>query len=279
LGDSLALGRMVVSASGTAAENFDVGAFTAEEIQFLEVDVHGRLLRFEIFAENRLGDAVVRLYERYAELLSDGPERTRATATARPVAVWGGPPDLDRFAASVAPRFECMDRRVFGTWSARGAEEWLQHWRLQLDLVTGGGPRIEDVLALEPAAYLIRATYAGTNLASGGAYENHLLALFVLGADGLLERAEAFEGDAEADALARFDELTAEAARFAGEPSRAAERGERRVRANAATANAVRTDAAIAARDADALPTLCADSSEVVDHVRGVTYDRRGLLA
>src|SRR5262249_19125335 len=38
LGDSLALGRMVVSASGTAAENFDVGAFTAEEIQFLEVD-------------------------------------------------------------------------------------------------------------------------------------------------------------------------------------------------------------------------------------------------
>src|SRR5262249_50774052 len=69
LGDSLALVRAVVSGSSTAAENFDIGAFNAEEIQLLEVDVHGRLLRFELFAENRQGDAVARLYERHAELL------------------------------------------------------------------------------------------------------------------------------------------------------------------------------------------------------------------
>src|SRR5262249_44987194 len=90
LGDSLALGRAVVTASGTAAENFDVGAFDAEEIQLIEVDVHGRLLRFELFAENRLGDAVARLYERYAELLPNGPARERAAATARSVAAWLG---------------------------------------------------------------------------------------------------------------------------------------------------------------------------------------------
>src|SRR5205823_13996064 len=75
--------------------------------------------------------------------------------------------------------------------------------------------------------------------------------------------------------LARFDELTAEpaAARFP------AERHERGVRSNAATAHAARLDAAIAARDFDALPTLLADEYEVVEHTTGVTYDRQGQLS
>ena len=51
----------------------------------------------------------------------------------------------------------------------------------------------------------------------------------------------------ETEALARFDELTAEpaAARRAAAPSRAAEKRERRVRPNAATANAARLEAAV----------------------------------
>ena len=37
-------------------------------------------------AVEHLGDAIVRLYERYAELLPDGPEQARAAATAHSVA-------------------------------------------------------------------------------------------------------------------------------------------------------------------------------------------------
>src|SRR5262249_19899841 len=48
----------------------------------------------------------------------------------------------------------------------------------------------------------------------------------------------------------------------------------RRVGANAATACAARVDAAIAARDADALSTLSADEWEVVDHTTATAWDR-----
>src|SRR5206468_1233567 len=53
---------------------------------------------------------------------------------------------------------------------------------------------------------------------------------------------------------------------------------QRRVRANAASSNAARLEAAVAARDPDALSTLLAECHEVVDHPTGATYDRRGLL-
>jgi hypothetical protein len=52
----------------------------------------------------------------------------------------------------------------------------------------------------------------------------------------------------------------------------------RRVRGNGATAQAARVDAAIAARDADALPTLFAADLRVVDHATGVDFDREGVL-
>ena len=52
----------------------------------------------------------------------------------------------------------------------------------------------------------------------------------------------------------------------------------RRVPPNAATAIAARLDAAVAARDADALYALFADHSETVHHPTGATYDRAGAL-
>src|SRR5262249_57843258 len=52
----------------------------------------------------------------------------------------------------------------------------------------------------------------------------------------------------------------------------------RRVRANAATAHIARIEAAIAARDAEALPTLFTDASEVIDHITGVNFGRQGTL-
>src|SRR5262249_49921014 len=153
--------------------------------------------------------------------------------------------------------------------------------RAVLDLADDVAIRDDDILDLRPDGLVERQIHSGIDRASGGAYERHYLLLRVFGPDGLVMRMEQFEPDSEAEALARFDELTGEAsaARLASAPSRAAERVGRRVRANAATANAARTDAALVARDADALPTLCTDSWEVTDHVHGITYDRQGFLA
>ena len=130
--------------------------------------------------------------------------------------------------------------------------------------------RVDDVLGLRSDALLVRWTNLGTERAGGGAYERQFLRLCVFGADGLLTRIELFDADRDAEALARFDELTPLAARTR------APRSARRVRPNAATAHAARLDAAIAARDADALATLLADESEVVDHPTGATLRPAG---
>src|SRR5262249_20126193 len=95
LGDSLALCRSTTAASGFAGRKFDVGPYESEWLVLVEADARERRRRLEVFAVDRLGDAVVRLYERYAELLPDGPERARAAATARSVATLPGPLSLD----------------------------------------------------------------------------------------------------------------------------------------------------------------------------------------
>src|SRR5207244_606099 len=104
--------------------------------------------------------------------------------------------------------------------------------------------------------------------------------LNVFGPDGLT-RVEFFDTDHEDEALARFDELTAAppAVRFATAPPRVAKKLERRVRPNAATVHLARLDAAIAAHDADALPTLFANEYDVPNAASAVGDRLRAALA
>src|SRR5262249_37927988 len=85
LGDSLALCRLSYAGSGASGRRFDFGPYESRAILLVEVDVGSRRRREERFAEQHLGDAIVRLYERYAELLPDGPERNRAATISRTV--------------------------------------------------------------------------------------------------------------------------------------------------------------------------------------------------
>src|SRR5439155_22821327 len=61
-------------------------------------------------------------------------------------------------------------------------------------------------------ALLARQTNVGTARTGGGVFERAFLFLRVFGADGLVTRLEQFDVDREDEALARFDELTAEPA-------------------------------------------------------------------
>jgi len=280
LGDALALCRMSLSAGGVARGSFDVGAYEVERVVLFEVDAQGRCGRAETFASDHLDDAVAHMYERYAELLSDGPARTRAAATARSVAANMGPHDVARYATAIGPAIEFADHRTMGFESVRGADGMLRVLRSINEVAHDVANRVDDVLELRSDAYLLRWTNFGTDRAGGGAFERHLLLLWVFGTDGLVTRWELFDADREAEALARFDELAAEpaSARLAAAASRAAEKRERRVRANAATANAARFDAAVAAQDAEAFLTLLADRVEAVDHTTGLEYDRERAI-
>jgi hypothetical protein len=70
--------------------------------------------------------------------------------------------------------------------------------------------RVHDVLALRSDAPLLRVTTLGTERTGGGAWERPVLVLLLCGRDGLVTHFELFDPDREAEALARFDELTAE---------------------------------------------------------------------
>jgi hypothetical protein len=254
LGDTLAISRVSTSAGGFAGRTFDVGAYEKEEIDLIEVDTQGRQRRCEVFAAERLGDAIARLYERYADLLPDGPARIRAAATARSVATaLTGPYDAERYASMLAPAVEVVDHRTLGTWSARGAEAVLAHLRAMLEVADDVAFRDHEVLGLRSDALLTRRTHAGTARAGGGAYERLFLILWVFGTDGLQMRGEYFDADRDAEALARFDKLAAEP------PATA------RI-TNAATRARDRLQEAFDARDWDAFGPLCAP---------GLVYDDR----
>jgi ketosteroid isomerase-like protein len=269
LGPSLALLRLRLSASGSLSRSMDVGAYEKDEIHSVETDAQGRRRGGEAWSLNHLGDAVARLYERYAELLPEGPERERAEAVARSISAMASQPDTARRAAVFAPDIEVVDHRTLGTWSARGAESALRHFESIFQVSDAPTLRDHDVLALEPNAVLTLRAHTGVGKESGGAYERRFLNLLVAGADGRLARIEWFDADREAEALARFDAFAAGAA-----PPLVRQR----VRPNAASALAARFEAAFSERDEALLAALWSDALEVVDHPTGACYGREGHL-
>src|SRR5262249_380144 len=193
-------------ASGLAQGKFDVGAYEMEALDLIEVDAEARGRRVERFAPDHLGDAVARLYERYAELLPDGPARTLAAATARPVAPVLGPGSLDACGAALGPDVEVVGDRTRGLPSSRGRDAYLRSLGALLELADDVANRIDDVLAVRSDARLARVTNFGTDRVGGGAYERQFLSLVVFGTDGLITHHEVFDPDRAAEALARLDE-------------------------------------------------------------------------
>src|SRR4029453_17032976 len=195
LGDVLAIDRHVASVEGLKEAHLgEFGVTEFDEVSLLEADDRGRFLRSEIFAPDRLGDAIARLYELYAELLPDGPERNRAAATARSVATMlRGSFDPVRYASRMAPAVQIVDHRILGMFSANGAEAALQNLDSLFNVSDDNPFRVDDVLRLERDALLSRAATCGTDRAGGGAFERPMVAIQIFGADGLLTRIEVFD--------------------------------------------------------------------------------------
>jgi SnoaL-like domain len=222
-------------------------------------------------APDLLGDAVVRLYERYAETVPAGPDRARAAATARSIAALLGPRDSDRTAQVFAPNVGIFDHRASsGPGSARGQDAVRQAQRTIFEPVDGARPSIDDVLALRPAALLILTSHSGGR-GSGVGHERRHLQLWAFSAEGLLEQCEWFDPDRSAEALARFDDFAA----LANPPVPVRRPGI----ANAATVFGARADAAVAARDGDEIEALIAEAAEIVDHRIGRSFGRTERLA
>src|SRR5262249_15609691 len=187
---------------------FDVGTYEREEFDVIEVDPKGRRRREELFAPDRAGDAVVRLYERYAELQPAGPARARATATARSGAAHMGSLDLDSMLSAEARDAEHHDHRsLIGVGLMRGVQRFRESLGALFEAADGIANRVDDIIRVRPDAALLHVTNSGTDRRSGGTYERPFLLLWIFGADGLMTHAELFDVGHEDEALARFDEL------------------------------------------------------------------------
>ena len=255
--------------SWESLDDDDLGAFGAverERIILVEVDASGRQRHVEFFAADHLRNAIVRLYERYADSCADGPLRQRAMTTASAVAV-ALSPEWKRYASAFAPDIEFIDHRTLGFGAGRGADELVRRFSVLDDLAEGLTMRIGDVLRCESDALVVPGGFLGTDRASGGAFEIPAIGLFLFGHDGRVVRYEAFPVEQEDEAVARCDALTA--------PVRQVDR---RVRPNAATETGARYFAAIADRDIDAFGREMSDDYEIVHHPTGATYGRRGMM-
>jgi len=270
LGASLALCRMRNSAAGATPYGLDVGPTEMSYTIVIEADEQARGVRIDMFLEDNLRAAIACLYERYAESLPEGRELTRVREVARSLSTPLGLIDADRVASAAAASFECVDHRTLGAWSARSRDEWVTHWRWQVDLTMGLAMRDDDVLALDSSALLCRQTHFGTSRETGGAFENVVLVLSRFGDDGFTTRVEVFEPDQEDQALSRFDALTGAGEGRAALPL---------PRANIATRCVERWGVAIAARDSNAIGDMLDESLTVVHHATRATYGRREMLA
>jgi ketosteroid isomerase-like protein len=217
LGDRLVLCHRHIGASGTGGHDFDVGAYERDEIVLFEVD-GGACARIEIFADDHLGDALVALYVRYATTVEAGPQSARAAAVARTIATAVRPPDVEAWCATIADAFELVDHRLLGMGSLRGGEAMRANFRAMFDLEERQAIHADDVLAARPDAVLVRLANSGVARDSGGTYERWFLQLVLFDRDGRIVHMEYFDGDRDADALARFEELTAGAELAAAEP-------------------------------------------------------------
>jgi hypothetical protein len=177
-----------------------------------EADARGPCRRIEIFAAGHLDDAIVRLYDRHAELIpaASGGARTAAATAASIATVLVASLDADRYganAAVVSPAIEFVDHRTLGMPAGRGPDEALRNIRALHELTADATFLVHDILGLESGVLLLRTLIAGTDRASGGRFELPALNLVAFDEDGRIARYENFDVGGEAEALARFDAM------------------------------------------------------------------------
>ncbi len=207
LGEGLCLARRRVTASGTGGGRFDVAEFEQDHLVLTDLGADG-VWNSEVFAADRLSDAILRLYERHADLQPEGPARERANETARTIRALQTPFDLAIAEPVLDPDVQSVDHRVLGTWDMKGSHAWRDQVHGLREVSLDATVQDEEVLAAEPEGLLVRRLHSGTERVGGGRYERQFLLLMMFGSGGRLNRWEFFEAGREAEALARFAGLS-----------------------------------------------------------------------
>jgi len=278
LGDSIALCRTTYSMRHIrldADADFEFGEAALEELVLIESDPVGRIARIESFPVTELPRAVSRLYARYAELAPEGTDPEVARVVAETVDVLCSF-DPAQFPTVVAHDIAYRDHRALGFPPLDGRDAVLR-WRDTLGEHDATFD-VEEVIGARPEALLARWVNRGQAIAGGGAFEREFLSLQYFGRSGRLERWEHFDVPRAADALARFEELTATVVPLRGGTGE--QEGTRRlVRTNDATRAAMRVEVKATAQDLTALGEEFGNLSEIIEHSTGAVLHTAHLGA
>src|SRR5438552_2735587 len=249
-GDRLALYRMSIAVvqggSGPAEVAF---------LQIFEVDALGRNVAGFGFDPDDLDGAYAELDRRYAA--GEAAPYARTWETLQRFGRAASARDWEELASVFDPEVVLEDHRLIGWGTLHSRDDWLARIRALVDLAPDVTMRVDHVLALDDRGPLAIARWAGSR--EGGPFEIPFVTVLVLGPDGRIQRAHAYDLEQLDAARARFEAIRVGAA---SDPLAAL------ARPNAASATGDRLRAALAARDWAAMRALCAPGAKFEDRGR-----------
>ncbi len=282
LGPHLLLGLRHIRSSGAKGKHFDVGEYAHTSVTLTESDDESRMRYAEVFAENKLGEAMVRMHERYAGSLPEGPLRQQALNRVETLRAVCGALDVDRMAQYIAADVQHFDHRLAGVGELSGAAAMVNSLRVMIhEMSEHTAGQIIDVRAYTPDTSLLLYESTGVERRSGGRWQRQVWELTRCNSEGLIVHWERFDPEKVDEALARFAELTAATQAVQGQPARERIGVTLRsgVKPNAMTGFMEDFVAALKRRDFDWLRSMFADSYREIDHPTGSTIDNQGTIA
>ncbi len=173
-----------------------------DRISLLETDDTGRLCSVTLFDLQDRSMAMWEGRERFSAgeaAGADAPTTYDAFGRAIQQRDWNAASEF------LSPSLRFDDHRPLSLGVLDG-KQWLESIRVAMDLAPDYGSEVMQVLAWNSRGYLLSLRFHGT-LQGGGPFENVLLSIFVA-SGGKLTHVEPYPIDAQAEALARFEELT-----------------------------------------------------------------------
>jgi hypothetical protein len=196
LGDRIQLGKLSWIGESADAE------FHTDKLRIIEVDASGRLRRVVLFDIDDRRAAVVDALARFVAGEASGAEGPASYVEfARGLATL----DWDAVREVSSPALVFDDRRPLGL-GVLSREQWIASLRIQAEMAPDVSFEPVRVLAWNRHGFVVSMRTHG-NLRDGGPFENVFLSI-QLASGGKLVRVEPHPIDAEAEALARFEELT-----------------------------------------------------------------------
>src|SRR5207247_2160307 len=201
--------RLYLSSFRFEGTDRDVGPSEVEWLAVVEVDDAGDRVAMVHLDPDDLDGAYAELDRRYAA--GEAAPHARTWETLQRIGRAVAARDWEELASLINPELVFEDHRLIGWGTLYSRDEYLATERALVDLAPDVTVHFDHVLALDDCGMLAVGQWAGNR--EGGPFEIPFVAVVVLGPDGRIQRAHAYDLDQLDAARARFEAIRVGAAR------------------------------------------------------------------